>query len=142
MTMSMASIAALPESAAINLLDRDLAGLELSPWPPFPSENVISGNPNGHRGTVFYRDPTRLYSVGLWSCPEGSFRTVYAGTEFGHVITGRATITDAGTGDERVLGVGDHFFVAFGSEVIWHVHEEFRKVYTMYEASWVEGRVY
>lgn len=63
----------------------------------------------------------------LWCCPKGKFQVVYGGTEFAHVITGHATLTDVKTGVARDLKVGDHFFVPMGSEMIWDVHEEFRK---------------
>ncbi len=141
--MTSTSVAeALIEENSINLLDRDLSGLELEPWPAFPEEDVLGGNPGGHRGRVLYRDPTRLYSVGVWCCPRARFRTVYGGTEFAHVITGSATVTNVRTGEERTFETGDHFFVHMGTEVIWNVHEEFRKVYSMYEISWDEERFY
>ena len=56
------------------------------------------------------------------------------------MITGHATRTDVKTGVARDLKVGDHFFVPMGSEMIWDVHEEFRKAYAMYETSRVDGR--
>ncbi len=114
----------------------------LAPWPPFPDKDVISGNPNGHRGVVLYRDPTRRYSVGVWECPPAKFIEPYSGTEFAHVIAGRATLTNEKTGDAVKLKAGDHFVIAFGSKIIWEVHETFRKIYTIYEEEWDEERFY
>ena len=39
-------------------------------------------------------------------------------------------------------GPGDHFFFAFGSKIIWEIHETFRKVYVMYEDEGDEERFY
>lgn len=114
----------------------------LASWPPFPVEDVISGNPNGHRGVVLYRDPTRCYSVGVWECPPARFIEPYPGTEFGHVVAGRATLTNEQTGESVTLKAGDHFFIAFGSRITWEVHETFRKIYTMYEEEWDDKRFY
>ncbi len=129
-------------SYTATVLDRDLANIPLEPWPDFPPEDILAGNPNDHRGTVFFRDPTQLYSAGVWECPVGKFKVVYPGSEFAHVVKGSATLTDANTGVAMNLTVGDHFFVPAESDMIWEIHEVFRKVYTIYETSWVEGRFY
>jgi uncharacterized cupin superfamily protein len=120
--------------ATLNVLSGDADLPPLVQWPPFPEEDIISGNPNGHRGAVLYRDPTGRYSVGVWECPVAKFVEPYPGTEFGHVLAGRATHTNEQTGESVTVKAGDHFFIAFGSRVMWEVHEPFRKIYTMYEA--------
>ncbi len=114
----------------------------LVPWPAFPPEDVESGNPNDHQGTVLFRDPAKRYSVGVWECPPAKFTEPYPGTEMGHVLKGRATLTNAETGESRDIGPGDHFYVAFGSTIIWEVHETVRKLYVMYEEAWDEERFY
>jgi len=114
----------------------------LESWPPFPKEDVFNGNPNGHTGIVLFRDLSRRYSIGVWECPPAKFREPYPGTEFGHVLKGRAILTDEKTGESQTIEAGDHFFVAFGSSIIWEVHETFCKVYTMYEEEWDEERYY
>lgn len=113
----------------------------LEPWPTIPPERVISGNPS-HQGTVLFRDPAKRYSIGVWECTPGSFPVSYAGTEMGHVLKGRATITHEESGETRDIGPGDHFFLAFGSSVIWNIHETFRKAYVMYELEGDEERIY
>lgn len=67
--MSKAHAATAPlQSIEATVLDRDLAALPLEPWPAFPPEDILAGDPNTHRGTVLYRDPTQLYSIGVWCC--------------------------------------------------------------------------
>lgn len=131
-----------PDECAVTVFDADPKAMALAPWPPFPEDEIIGGNPNGHKGALLYRDPQQLYSVGVWECPPAKFEVPYAGTEMGHVLMGTATITDTVTGEARRLKPGDHFFIAFGAKVIWEVHETFRKVYTMYEAERDAERFY
>ena len=130
------------ETYSATRLDRDLANLPLEPWPDFPPEDVLAGNPNDHSGTVFYRDPTGHYSAGLWECPVGKFKVTYPGSEFAHVVKGHATLTNVATGEAMELKVGDHFFVPAGADMIWDVHEDVRKAYTIHEGEWVDGRFY
>lgn len=138
----MAQAAEKTATAAPDLTRFAPADLALEPWPPFPPEECLGGNPNGHRGMVLYRSPDKLYSVGVWECPPAKLRVPYEGTEFGHVLKGKARLTNLGTGQVQTIGAGDHFFIPFGATVLWEVLEPFRKVYTMYEAEWLEERFY
>jgi len=115
---------------------------DLVPWPPFPPEGVISGNPNGHKGKLLFRSPDGRFSVGIWECPPAKFVEPYPGSEFGHVLKGRARLKDIETGQIQDLKAGDHFFIEFNRTIEWEVLETFRKVYTMYEAEWAEERFY
>ncbi|MEX2649050.1 MAG: cupin domain-containing protein [Alphaproteobacteria bacterium] len=115
---------------------------DLEPWPAFPPENVVSGNPNGHKGKLLFRSPDGLYSVGVWECPPARFIEPYPGSEFGHVLKGRARLKDLASGQVQELKAGDHFFIEFNRTIEWEVIETFRKVYTMYEAEWAEDRFY
>ena len=58
--------------ATLNVLSGDADLPPLVQWPPFPEEDIISGNPNGHRGALLYRDPTGRYSVGVWDAKTSS----------------------------------------------------------------------
>ena len=113
----------------------------LDPWPDFPPEDTISGAVD-HRGKVLFRDPKKRYSVGVWQCEPAKFIEPYPGTESGHVLAGRATLTNAATGESITLKAGDHFFIEFGQTITWEVHETFRKVYAMYEDEYDEERFY
>lgn len=113
----------------------------LDPWPDFPPEDTISGAVD-HRGKVLFRDPKKRYSVGVWQCEPAKFIEPYPGTESGHVLAGRATLTNEATGESIELKAGDHFFIEFGQTITWEVHETFRKVYAMYEDEYDEGRIY
>lgn len=113
----------------------------LDPWPDFPPEDTISGAVD-HRGKVLFRDPKKRYSVGVWQCEPAKFIEPYPGTESGHVLAGRATLTNEATGESITLKAGDHFFIEFGQTITWEVHETFRKVYAMYEDEYDEERFY
>lgn len=114
---------------------------QLELWHEFPAEDILAGNP-AHSGTVLYRDPSGRFSLGVWECPPCKFRVDYAGTESGHVIKGKATLTDTKTGKSIAIAAGDRFLVPFASTIIWEVLEPIRKVYTMYESEWVDDRYY
>ncbi len=95
-----------------------------------------------HGGKVLFRDPKKRYSVGVWQCEPAKFIEPYPGTESGHVLAGRATLTNEATGESVELKAGDHFFIEFGQTITWEVHETFRKVYAMYEDEFDEERFY
>lgn len=137
----MQSASALQPFASVTRYDVGPSDPALEPWPAFAPEDILEGDA-AHRGTVLYRDPTRLFSLGIWECPPCKFRVAYAGTESGHVVKGSATLTDAKTGVSQTVKAGDRFLVPFGSTILWQVHETVRKVYTMYEAEWTEERFY
>ncbi len=115
--------------------------VHLDPWPDFPPEDTISGAVD-HRGKVLFRDPKKRYSVGVYQCGPSKFIADYPGTESGHVLAGRATLTNNATGESITIKAGDHFFIEFGQEITWEVHETVRKVYAMYEDEYDEGRIY
>jgi uncharacterized cupin superfamily protein len=138
---AMQKTAARPDFDVVTRYDVSASEPKLEAWPAFPPEDILAGNP-AHRGAVLYRDPTRLFSLGIWECPPGKFRVEYAGTESGHVVKGSATLTDAKTGASQTIKTGDRFLVPFASTIIWEVHEPFRKVYTMYEDKWIDERYY
>lgn len=99
----------------------------LESFPPFPDEDVLSGNPNGHKGIVLFRDPSKRYSIGVWECPPAKFREAYPGAEFGHILEGSATLTNEKTGESQTIAKGDNFFVAFGSSILGKFMRPFAK---------------
>ena len=108
---------------------------DLEPWP------TTSGAVN-QCGKLLFRDPKKRYSVGVWQCDPSKFIAAYPGTESGHVLAGRATLTNNATGESITIKAGDHFFIEFGQEITWEIHETVRKVYAMYEHEYDEGRIY
>ncbi len=109
--------------------------LDLDPWP------TASGAIDQF-GKVLFRDPLKRYSVGVYQCGPSKFIAHYPGTESGHVLAGRATLTNNATGESITIKAGDHFFIEFGQEITWEIHETVRKVYAMYEDEYDEGRIY
>lgn len=116
-------------------------GATLEPWPAFPAEIVLGGDP-AHKGIVLYRDPTKRYTIGVWTCPPCKFRMPYAGTESGHVLRGKAKLTNERTGTSITISAGDKFMIPFGDSIIWEVLEDFQKHYHMYEAEFDPERYY
>jgi uncharacterized cupin superfamily protein len=114
----------------------------LKSYPPFPAEDVLGGNPNGHKGIVLFRDPLRRFSVGIWECPPGKFVDRQGGCEFSHVLRGSATLTHEATGESKTIRAGDHFYTAFGETIVWDVHEPIKKYYVVYEHDWNDKRFY
>lgn len=114
---------------------------DLEAWPRFPDEIILDGDP-AHRGTVLYRDPSKLYSIGIWSCPPCKFRMDYAGTESGHVLRGKARLTNEKTGASITIAAGDRFLIPFGESILWEVLEPFQKHYHMFESEWADDRYY
>lgn len=114
---------------------------DLALWPAFPDEIIIDGVP-AHRGEVLYRDPSKRYSIGIWACPPCKFKMEYEGTESGHVLRGKARLTNEKTGKSITISEGDRFVIPFGESIIWEVLESFQKHYHMYEEKWIEDRYY
>ena len=108
---------------------------DLDPWP------TASGAIDQF-GKVLFRDPKKRLSVGVYQCGPSKFIAHYPGTESGHVLAGRATLTNNATGESITIKAGDHFFIEFGQEITWEVHETVRKVYAMYEHEFDEERIY
>lgn len=110
----------------------DAGSVETALWPAFEPEEILEGDP-AHRGKVLFRDPSGRFSVGTWVCPPSKFTVDYEGIETGHVIRGRARLTNRDTGHTVEIKAGDQFIMPFQAKITWEVLEEFQKLYVMYE---------
>jgi uncharacterized protein len=120
----------------------DGESVDVEQWPAFEEKEIISGNP-AHRGRVLYRDPEKRVSYGIWECPPGVIDVDYGPmAEHNQCVKGRATVTNIDTGTKIEMTPGVRAVFPVGSHVRWEIHEEFRKVYTAYEAEWDEERYY
>ncbi|QEW20833.1 hypothetical protein LA6_003033 [Marinibacterium anthonyi] len=69
-------------------------------------------------------------SIGVWECTPGEFtadRT--AAGEYCHIITGRASVTNADGSGTQEVGPGDLLVLPQGWTGSWVIHEHVRKLY-------------
>jgi uncharacterized cupin superfamily protein len=70
--------------------------------------------------------------IGVWEGTLGHFtadRT--AGGEYCHIISGRATVSDADGGNSRTIGPGDLLVLPQGWTGEWVIHEHMRKLFVI-----------
>lgn len=71
--------------------------------------------------------------AGIWECQPGGWPVVdRPTTETCYVLSGRATLTDAGTGATTVITTGDFVVLPRGWSGRWDVEETLRKVYVIF----------
>jgi uncharacterized cupin superfamily protein len=70
--------------------------------------------------------------VGVWECEPGGWPVVdRPDTETCYIVSGRATITDAATGETYEISAGDVIVQPKGWSGRWDVIETIRKVYSI-----------
>jgi len=71
--------------------------------------------------------------VGIWECRPGGWPVDNrADTEFAYIISGKARLTNASTGDEIEVTGGDLVILPPGWSGRWDVIETVRKIYAIY----------
>jgi uncharacterized protein len=101
------------------------ATVELAPS-PFPAEWVLDGTPQA-RATAIAHSRDGAMTVIAWSCTKGRFRWHYQVDEMAHILAGEVFITDQ-SGVERRLGAGDTVFFRAGTQNVWLITQDIRKV--------------
>lgn len=120
----------------------DPLAVEVERWPDFEPEEIVEGV-GEHYGKVLYRDEHKRISFGVWECPPSTIDLEYGPMgELIECVKGRATITDLATGSSFELTPGKRAIMPVGTKIRWQIHEEFRKIYSVYEAEWDEHRYY
>jgi len=94
------------------------------------SEDLFPGLPS--RDLALAKSKDERFVVGIWEASKGVTEFTQQEEEFGHVLSGSATIEIEGEPTIRV-GSGDILYVGRGKKVKWTVHGPFRKVYAIYE---------
>jgi uncharacterized cupin superfamily protein len=116
--------------AAINgigLDEEELRTVQLSEPKPHPL--ATAGDPHESYLSAFVEGKNE---VGVWECTPGRFPGAQEGIgEMMHLLSGRATITDA-DGTVHELGPGTMFVLPDGWRGEWEVHETVRKVYSIW----------
>lgn len=77
--------------------------------------------------------PDAIGNLGIWECQPGRWPVVNRpDTEFTYIISGRALLTDAASGDVVEITGGDLVILPPGWSGRWDVVEVVRKVYAVY----------
>lgn len=72
-------------------------------------------------GKMEFGAPDSPQSCGWFSCTSGKFRMVYPFNEHATVVEGEVTLTDENTGKSVTYKVGDSWFMAKGTPVLWQI---------------------
>lgn len=102
------------------------ADAELEDWGPLPE---ATGAPMATRGVEIWVDGE--CSAGIWQCEPGPSRWALQTHEVIHVVAGRMTVTADG-GESVEIGAGDVAVFPRGWTGTWEIHEELRKVYSIF----------
>lgn len=77
--------------------------------------------------------PDATGNLGVWHCQPGGWPVVNRpDTEFTYILSGRAMLTDAASGERVEIGAGDLVILPPGWTGRWDVIEPVRKVYAIY----------
>jgi uncharacterized cupin superfamily protein len=96
-----------------------------------PEERVISGNPVQCAQNLFQSADGR-FSSGIWSGDPGTWRVVFAESEFCHLLQG-VIIIRGDDGSEFTVRAGDAFVTPAGFTGTWEIVEPAKKFYAVYE---------
>lgn len=99
-------------------------GMETAPAPINPGW-VLAGSPQA-RSAVLSRSPDSDAVTVLWECTAGSFNWRFEADETVHIIGGAVSVL--WKGQRHTLSVGDTCYFPAGTEAIWVVHTEVRKI--------------
>ena len=70
--------------------------------------------------------------IGVWECTPGHFTADRsAAGEYCHILSGRATVTNADGSGARDIGPGDLLVLPQGWKGEWVIHEHMRKLYVI-----------
>lgn len=106
-------------------------GEGLDDLPKLPASELASGTPQQY-GRTYFNAPKLGLTVGMWSSSafEGTMRSRDA-DEFGLLLDGSATITEAG-GKITELSAGDGFVIPRGVDCAWKQGGHVRKIFVTY----------
>ena len=100
---------------------------ELEPIGSVP--NADSGDP---QASVLRFDTDDTLRAGIWECQPGGWSVENReATETCYILSGRAVVTNAATGERFEMSSGDAFVLPKGSSYRWDVKETVRKFFTV-----------
>ncbi|SHJ08835.1 hypothetical protein SAMN05444000_10518 [Shimia gijangensis] len=107
----------------------NLADTPLSAFAPKPT-TLTEGQEEA--AVVLWTSPDENTSIGVWECTPGHFTAdrTSAG-EYCHIISGRASVTNADGSGTREIGPGDLLILPQGWKGEWVIHEHMRKLFVI-----------
>ena len=93
---------------------------------PIPADWVIEGSPQA-RSRRLSTSPDTTSSTMVWTCTPGKFHWHYNVDETLYILEGEVFVTDE-KDEVRRLGPGDLAFFPAGSDSVWHVTKDVRKI--------------
>ena len=107
----------------------DLAATPLSDFKPKPT-TLTDGQKEA--AAPLWASADGSTSIGVWECTPGRFTADRTqGGEYCHIISGRATVTNADGSGARDIGPGDLLVLPQGWTGEWMIHEHMRKLYVI-----------
>lgn len=107
----------------------DLASVELSAFADKPT-TLTEGQKEA--SNLLWTSADGRTKIGVWECTPGHFtadRT--AGGEYCHIISGRASVSNADGSGTRDIGPGDLLVLPQGWTGEWAIHEHMRKLFVI-----------
>ncbi|TYC56091.1 DUF861 domain-containing protein [Rhodobacterales bacterium] len=114
----------------INLLTfADLAGQPLGDFADKPT-TLTEGQKEA--SSLLWTSADGHTKIGVWECTPGKFTAdrTKAG-EYCHILSGRASVTNADGGGTREIGPGDLLVLPQGWTGEWVIHEHMRKLFVI-----------
>ena len=93
---------------------------------PIPADWVIEGNPQA-RSRRLSTSPDTTSSTMVWTCTPGKFNWHYNVDETLYILEGEVFVTNE-KDEVRRLGPGDLAFFPAGSDSVWRVTKDIRKI--------------
>jgi uncharacterized protein len=93
---------------------------------PIPADWVIEGNPQA-RSRRLSTSPDTTSSTMVWTCTPGKFHWHYNVDETLYILEGEVFVTNE-KDEVRRLGPGDLAFFPAGSDSVWRVTKDIRKI--------------
>ena len=106
-----------------------LADTELGDFAPKPT-SLTDGQQEAAK--TLWQSPDGRLKIGVWECTPGHFtadRT--AAGEYCHILSGRASVTNADGFGTREIGPGDLLVLPQGWTGEWVIHEQMRKLFVI-----------
>ena len=111
----------------------DLAGVDVGAFSPKPT-SLTQGQMEA--SVDLWGSDDGLTSIGVWECTPGRFTADRsASSEYCHIISGSATVSNVDGGSSRKIKGGDLLVLPIGWKGDWVIHSHMRKLYVIIDAS-------
>ncbi|MEQ8915901.1 MAG: cupin domain-containing protein [Roseovarius sp.] len=107
----------------------DLASVPLG---AFADKPTTLTNGQTEASSVLWTSEDGRTRIGVWECTPGRFTADRsAAGEYCHILSGRATVTNADGSGRRDIGPGDLLVLPQGWTGEWLIHEHMRKLFVL-----------